>query len=478
MTEGSSASIVPITFHIDTEVAPAYLDGLLKFIHRYYILPDQRRFTNVKQMVVDHECVLHFTVLGPKGSSISVEIRGKTPIEVRMTPSDARVPQEALNLLKEDLIIMVQLFEEKVRKTTLYFAWVEGAEMTSERVPTMWKKIISKIFLGNMLFLFVLFVAINILVFMILGMYAPILIVFLQFILILLSDRIIMKMGDWVITEENPNVHLLQYHLSVEEYKELLKTYSKDVLLKIKREIYQQTLAQGRKLNCQTAQGVFSNYGFRCVPENLSTKTVHVYRLVKEAVDRFRLPMPKIVVLNTILPNAAATGPDPRRGTVLITTGLLVQLEEDEILSVLGHELSHIKGRDPLVLFALTSGEYLLRVYFFWPFIALFGFLYLMLALGVIYFIAKFFEARADLESATRIGNPKALAEALRKIGFHRLQFERIPAYRLQEWMSWNPHPPLYFRIARLESLSVPVKIKHIFIQSIRDCINGFLTVF
>jgi len=167
----------------------------------------------------------------------------------------------------------------------------------------------------------------------------------------------------------------------------------------------------------------------------------------------------------------------------LITTGLLVQLEEDEILTVLGHELSHLKSRDPLVLFGIVIGEYLFRIFVllnFFPFLFLgpFGLLYVLGTLGLIYFVAKFFEARADLESAMKIQNPKVLAEALRKIGFRRLQFERSSAIRLQDWITWNPHPPLYFRVARLEKMEKPPVVKHTLIQSAKDCVKGFFNAF
>jgi heat shock protein HtpX len=197
----------------------------------------------------------------------------------------------------------------------------------------------------------------------------------------------------------------------------------------------------------------------------------------------FGLPMPKVGISNTMVANAAASGPSPSRGIVLVTTGLLVQLEEEEILTVLGHELSHLKSRDPIVLLGLVTSEYLFRIFvllnYFPIFLSLFGFLYVIGILGLIYFVAKFFEARADLESAMKIQNPRVLAEALRKIGFRRLQFERSPAMRVQEWITWNPHPPLYFRIARLEGFAENApKIKHTLIQSAKDCIQGFFAAF
>jgi len=175
-----------------------------------------------------------------------------------------------------------------------------------------------------------------------------------------------------------------------------------------------------------------------------------------------------------MMPNAAATGPSPSRGVVLITTGLLVQLEDNEIVSVVGHELGHLQGRDPLILFGLTSAEFLLRISLFLPLFLFSPLLYLFIAMSVIYFIAKFFEARADLLSAIKIGQPQTLAEALQKIGFRKLQYERMPSYKFQSWIRWDPHPPTYFRIERLEKMKTPVEVKHPLLQSAKDVFNGF----
>jgi heat shock protein HtpX len=189
--------------------------------------------------------------------------------------------------------------------------------------------------------------------------------------------------------------------------------------------------------------------------------------------------MPKIVVSNTMVPNAAASGPSPKRGLVLITTGLLVQLQENEILSVLGHEFGHLRGRDPLILYGLVSSEFLFRFYVLFPlfpliFSSFLFFAYFWAVMVVIFFIAKFFEARADLVSAQVVGNPQILADSLEKIGYQRLLYERTPSYRIQEWLGLDPHPPIYFRVDRLENLT-PERIRHPLIESIRDVTNGFI---
>jgi heat shock protein HtpX len=100
-------------------------------------------------------------------------------------------------------------------------------------------------------------------------------------------------------------------------------------------------------------------------------------------------------------------------------------------------------------------------------------FVYFFAIMTLIFFIAKFFEARADLTSAIMMGQPKVMARALEKIGFHRLLFERTPSFRLQEWVGLDSHPPIYFRVERLEKLGEE-KINHPLARSIRDVFRGF----
>jgi heat shock protein HtpX len=66
----------------------------------------------------------------------------------------------------------------------------------------------------------------------------------------------------------------------------------------------------------------------------------------------------------------------------------------------------------------LTSAEFLFRFYVlfvFFPFIfvSFLFFVYFWAIMTVIFFIAKFFEARADLTSAIMMGQPKVMARAL-----------------------------------------------------------------
>jgi heat shock protein HtpX len=61
------------------------------------------------------------------------------------------------------------------------------------------------------------------------------------------------------------------------------------------------------------------------------------------------LPMPKVYIMYENAPNAFATGRDPEHGVIAVTTGLLEQLNKNELEGVIAHELSHIGNRDTLI---------------------------------------------------------------------------------------------------------------------------------
>jgi heat shock protein HtpX len=62
------------------------------------------------------------------------------------------------------------------------------------------------------------------------------------------------------------------------------------------------------------------------------------------------MPMPKLFLIQTVTPNAFATGRDPKHASVAVTSGLLEIMDGAELKGVLAHELSHVKNRDTLVM--------------------------------------------------------------------------------------------------------------------------------
>jgi len=472
-----------LKYTIDTELSPGNLKFLLEYLRRQYLLEHTkyRAFRNIRIITENELSHLSYTVLVPKTSQhVDVTVNTSIPIEVIMRLSDPAIPKSFLDQLYEDLFLTVQLFEEKIRKTTLYLAFVPGEKMVPESESS---GIIGRIFTESMLPLYVGLTALTFLFFWLFNDFAPLIIVTLGFALSLSSGKLVAKSGNWKITEEQPEIFLLQYYFSPEKFKGFRKKYAQSIF-EIRKRIHEGSIAVGKPIDCETASEIFSDYGIDCKPENLSVKKVNLFQIVKKAAEKFGLSMPEVVVVNSIIPNAAAAGPSPGLGTVMVTTGIMTQLEDNELLNVIGHEMSHLKAHDPLVLASLSNAEFLLRFYVFWPYLFYFGFLsfwiYFLVATGLIFFFGKFLESRADIDSAKMIGQPKILAEALRKIAFRRLfpLYKREPAfqgYRRSEWLRFDPHPPVYFRIAQLENLEKPEEIKHTFFKSIKDNLKGFL---
>jgi len=465
-------------FTIDTELSSGHLEDALDFIREYYLRPQPDAFKNVIMTSRKGLSILSYTAIDKDENwEVEVDMEAVNPFQVRMTSNDD-IPGVLKNL-KEELFIVVQLFEDTIRQATLYFAWVEGKDIIPEKAPNKRRKFSIRMFGTNLIFVYILFFGVNIILFLLLGLRAAIIaILLLQLVIVLFSDRILSRTSDWKITPDHPRVHILEYQLPLEEFKMFQEKFGKDMIIKMKREIYQNSLAEGREPSCELGEGVFQKYGFHCNAQEKVSKVIDVYSIVKTAAEKFDLPMPRVAISNTMIPNAAATGPSPSRGLVLITTGLLVQLEEDEILAVLGHEMGHLAGRDPIILLSIISLEFILRFTLFMPIVLLNPFLYIIVVLGVIFFIAKFFETRADLLSAIKIGKPEVLAEALRKIGYQRLQAERASPTRFPSWITYDPHPPIYFRIDRLERMKTPVDVKNPLLQSARDVFSGFRSSF
>ncbi len=74
-----------------------------------------------------------------------------------------------------------------------------------------------------------------------------------------------------------------------------------------------------------------------------------LYGLVEKLAQKAELPMPKVCVIQSSVPNAFATGRNPEHAAVAVTTGIMEVLNYEELGGVLAHELSHVKHRDTLI---------------------------------------------------------------------------------------------------------------------------------
>lgn len=80
-----------------------------------------------------------------------------------------------------------------------------------------------------------------------------------------------------------------------------------------------------------------------------------LHRVVVELAEKARLPKPRVGISQLTIPNAFAFGRTQRDGRVCVTKGILKLLSKDELKAVLGHEMSHIKHRDMVIITLLSA---------------------------------------------------------------------------------------------------------------------------
>jgi len=201
------------------------------------------------------------------------------------------------------------------------------------------------------------------------------------------------------------------------------------------------------------------------------------------------LPKPRIAVVPTDVPNAFATGRNPKNSVVAVTEGLWYRLSKPEVEGVLAHELSHIGNRDVAIMtvssfFAMVAAL-LMRVGLFggmfgggrdrgggtpvWLIMFLVAMLTYVLSYVLILMISRYREYAADRGAAIITGAPENLMSALQRIAG---QIQQIPQKDLREVQGLNAffivptnvkssfaelfmtHPPLEKRLARLAAIS------------------------
>ena len=91
---------------------------------------------------------------------------------------------------------------------------------------------------------------------------------------------------------------------------------------------------------------VLKMYNAREISESESPQ---LYNLVAKLANKAELPMPRVYVIESDVPNAFATGRNPEHAAVAVTTGIMRALDYNELSGVLGHELAHVKHRDILI---------------------------------------------------------------------------------------------------------------------------------
>jgi heat shock protein HtpX len=211
-----------------------------------------------------------------------------------------------------------------------------------------------------------------------------------------------------------------------------------------------------------------------------------LHAMVERLAAMADLPKPKVAVIETDVPNAFATGRNPKNSAVAVTTGLWERLEPREVEGVLAHELAHIQNRDVLIMtlasfFAMVAGILTRYAFLFgggdrdrngppvWLIVFLVSILTYFLSYILIRTISRYREYAADRGAALITGAPENLMSALQKIASG---IATIPQRDLREVQSMNAffivptnwkasvgelfmtHPPLEKRLAALSEVA------------------------
>lgn len=214
-----------------------------------------------------------------------------------------------------------------------------------------------------------------------------------------------------------------------------------------------------------------------------------LYRIVEKLASDADLPMPKVAVMPSPVPNAFATGRSPKNAVVAVTDSIMRTLNDEELKAVLAHELSHVKNRDILTMtvagFLASLASIIMQNALImnlfdgrnnngaWIVIWIVSIIVWIVATLLMLLLSRYREFAADRGSAMITGDPQALISALKKISG---RMDMIPAKKKEEVSGSNAffiipaisgksvtdlfatHPPLEKRIAALEKIESELK--------------------
>jgi len=183
-----------------------------------------------------------------------------------------------------------------------------------------------------------------------------------------------------------------------------------------------------------------------------------LYGMIQRLCALADMPMPRVGVADTDLPNAFATGRSPSRAVVVVTTGILRRLDADELEGVIAHELSHVAHRDVLVMTVASSAGILAGMLSrgaqygawlgggdrrdrnnsglpIWLLVLIGSLIVYAISFLLLRLLSRYRELAADRAGAQLTMKPRALASALQKITG---EINRIPQQDLRAAQPMN----------------------------------------
>jgi heat shock protein HtpX len=158
-----------------------------------------------------------------------------------------------------------------------------------------------------------------------------------------------------------------------------------------------------------------------------------LFEMVEDLAKKAGIPVPRIGISRSSVPNAFAFGRGHRDGRVCVTSGIVDLLNQEELKAVLGHELTHIKNRDVLFITILSVIPMILyRIFWQLTFfggnnrrregsqqgwiIGLAALVFYFITNLLVLYASRIREYFADKGSVTLGNKPTALASALYKL--------------------------------------------------------------
>ena len=210
---------------------------------------------------------------------------------------------------------------------------------------------------------------------------------------------------------------------------------------------------------------------------------------IKQLASQRNIGLPDIGIYDSPEPNAFATGWNKNKALIAVSTGLLQQMNEEELEGVLGHEISHVANGDMVTLtliqgvintfviffariaaFAVTQffrreGENIQSGFIYYSVALIFELIFGILATLIVMWFSRYREFRADAGSARYVGKTKMIKALVRLQQLMQKTPEdtRAPAFNSMKitghsrWMTlFSSHPLIEKRIAALNHIGVP----------------------